>query len=96
MKRRDPQSIEQIINDAIREGQLADNFDVQRASAMWPDIVGPDIAARTARRYVDGSELHVWISSAPLKNELQFHRSSLVDHLNRAVGRNVITEIHIH
>lgn len=96
MKRRDPQSIEQIIREAIREGELADNFDTQRASAMWGDIVGPDIAARTMRRYVDGSELHVWLSSAPLKNELQFHRRRLVELLNEAVGRQALTDIHFH
>lgn len=96
MKRSEPQSIEQILRQAIAASNLSENFDRQRASALWAETVGPEIASRTTRRYVDGSVLHVFISSAALKNELMFHRSRLVRLLNEAVGAEALTDICIH
>ena len=40
--------------------------------------------------------MHVYISSASLKNELSYHRNRLVQLLNEAVGADVITSIELH
>ena len=96
MKRSDPQSVEQIIREAILASNLSADFDAHRASSMWPEIVGPDISRQTVRRYVDGTVLHVYIYSAPLKDELSFHRERLVALLNEAVGREALTDIRFH
>lgn len=40
--------------------------------------------------------MHVYITSAVLKNELSFNRRPLVEAINRAVGRNIITDIRFH
>ncbi len=96
MKRRDPQAIGKIIMDAVQAGNMADNFDLQRASSMWSEIVGPEINRQTMRRYIDGTTLHVYILSSPLREELSYHRSRLVELLNGAVGRDVLSDIRFH
>lgn len=96
MKRRDPQSIEAIIEEAVRASNMSQNFDTQRASSLWPEVVGSEINRQTVRRYVDGTVLHVYIYSAPLKADLAFHRQRLVQLLNEAVGREAITDIRFH
>ena len=68
----------------------------QRALYMWPEIVGPGVNRYTTRRYVDHGVMHVYLSSAVLKNELSFHKTSLVEQLNRAAGSNVISQIVLH
>ncbi len=68
----------------------------QRACYLWPDIVGPGINRYTLKRYVDHGILHVYISSASLKQELSFHRDRLVQMLNDAVGSRAIIEIKLH
>lgn len=40
--------------------------------------------------------MHVYLSSAVLKQELTFQRSHLVDAINRAVGQQAITDIVFH
>ena len=40
--------------------------------------------------------MHVYITSAVLKNELSFCRASLVEKINKAVGSDVLTEIVFH
>lgn len=96
MKRTDPVSIKQLIDRILDEDSVRDAARAQRVCYLWPEIVGPGINRYTTRRYVADGILHVYITSAPLKNELQFHRDRLVGLLNDAVGTPVITDIHFH
>ncbi len=96
MKRSDPLSIKELIDRVLDDDSVRDAARAQRLCYLWPEIVGQGINRYTTRRYVADGILHVYLSSAPLKNELQFHRSRLVDVLNQAVGADVITDIHIH
>lgn len=73
-----------------------DTFDRQKASYLWSEIVGPVINQATTRRYVDKDTLHVFIASAPLKSELAFVKSSLIDKINEAIGRTILKKIVIH
>ncbi len=96
MKRQDPKLIGEIIDTALHESNSSAVFNEQKACYLWPEIVGPGINRYTTRRFVESGVLHVFISSASLKNELQFMRSRLVDQLNKAVGHDVINTIIIH
>ena len=96
MKRTEAQSIQQIIETALKQSDMRDVIQEQRVCYLWPEIVGPSINRYTTRRFVEGGRLHVYISSGPLKNELSFHRARLCQSLNQAVGEDVISEIVIH
>lgn len=96
MKRTEAQSIKEIIDKAISNQNLSGAFNEQKAGYVWQEIVGPTINRYTTRRYVENGTLHVYISSAPLKNELQFLKTKLIAEVNKAVGTNVITNIVIH
>lgn len=97
MKRTDPRLIGDIIAESLRRDGLDTAMAEQRALYMWPEIVGPGVNRYTTRRYVaEGGVMHVYLSSAVLKNELSFHRSSLVEQLNKAAGADVISQIVFH
>lgn len=96
MKRTEPKILADIINESLQRDGLDTAMAEQRALYMWPEIVGPGVNRYTTRRYVDHGIMHVYLSSAVLKNELSFHRSSLVEQLNRAAGADVISQIVLH
>lgn len=96
MKRTYPQSVAEIIDEVFRANGLTQTVAEQRLCYLWPEIVGPGINRYTTRRYIDNGTLHVYISSGPLKSELQFMKQSLLQQLNRAAGSTVITDIAIH
>lgn len=96
MKRTEAQSIKEIIDKAISSQNLTTTFNEQKAGYVWQEVVGPTINRYTTRRYVDNGTLHVYISSAPLKNELQFLKTKLISEINKTVGADVITNIVIH
>lgn len=96
MKKTEPQSIRQIIDKVMDAAACDNSFMEQRASAMWPLIVGPDINRHTTRRFVRQGTLHVFLDSGPLKNELSFTRDSLMKSINQALGRDFLTGIQFH
>ncbi len=96
MKRTEPKILADIINESLQRDGLDTAMAEQRALYMWPEIVGSGVNRYTTRRYVDHGIMHVYLSSAVLKNELSFHRSSLVEQLNRAAGADVISQIVLH
>lgn len=96
MKRTEPQLLNDIIKEYLRADGMEQRHNEQRAAYLWSEIVGPGVNRYTTRRFVNHGVLHVYISSASLKNELSFHRTRLIDALNRAVGSNAITDIVFH
>lgn len=96
MKRTYPKHIAAIINEAMERAGLTDTLNEQRASAAWVDVVGPVINRYTSRRYVDHGVLHVYLTSAPLKNELSFNKSRLIEEINRLTGADVVKDIAFH
>ena len=96
MERTEPKSVRQIIDLVMDRSSSREEFIGQRASALWPDIVGPGVNQATSRRYFSNGELHVHITSAPLKNELSFQREAIAGAINDALGREVVKKIIIH
>lgn len=97
MKRTYPTQIGFIISEAMNAAGMGAQLHEQRASAAWIDVVGPTINRYTLRRFVDRGVLHVYLSSAALKQELSFRRERLAEALNRAIGKEgVIKEVVIH
>ena len=96
MKRTEPKSVTEIIRESMDRAGLSDSMAQQQACYVWPEIVGPGVNRYTFRRYVEKGVLHVYLSSAVLKQELAFHRSHLVEQINKAVGSEAITSIEFH
>lgn len=97
MKRTEPRLFADIFAEGMQKAGLSDTYDLQRASYLWADVVGPTVNRLTTRRYIDDNgTLHVYISSAPLKSELSFLIPTLIDRINNTVGKNVIKSIVLH
>ncbi|MDE5723823.1 MAG: DUF721 domain-containing protein [Paramuribaculum sp.] len=96
MKRTEPQLFSEIFSKLVEQSGHSDTYAEQRACFVWPEVVGQGVNRYTTHRYVDHGVMHVYLTSASLKNELGFHKSTLIEQINRRVGRNVITSIVIH
>lgn len=67
-----------------------------RASYLWSEIVGPGINRNTSRRYVANGVLHVYITSAAMKSEIEYSKSRIIAAINSAIGTQVLTSITVH
>ncbi len=93
MKLQNAQPIDALIDAMLKEQNLDVRLLEQKIIDNWPSVVGPAINKMTTRRYIADGKLCVDIASAPLRNELMMHRSSLTAALNGSVGRDVITDV---
>ena len=93
MKRTHPQSVAEIISNLLRKENLEQQWDEHRVLNIWPEIVGPGINRYTVNRTISNGVLTVWLSSAPLRNELMLSRSLLAKRINQAVGKDIIRDI---
>lgn len=96
MKRTDPISIRQLIDKVMLEGDTRDTVMQQRASYLWTEVVGPGVNRFTFRRYVEHGVLHVYITSASLKNDLSFLRQNIIKEINSRLRSEVLSDIVIH
>ena len=93
MKRRDAQSIGQLIRAYLRQESLESPLNERRLVNAWPEVVGPAIASYTDGLFVRNQTLFVHLTSSALRQELMMGRDLLVRNLNRHVGAQVITNI---
>ncbi|MCH5219458.1 MAG: DUF721 domain-containing protein [Muribaculaceae bacterium] len=99
MKRHDAIQIGDLIRQAIREAGAQNSYDAHRICYLWPEAVGPTINRYTSARWVKNDELHVRITSGPIKNELAFMSDAIVQRLNELAGASqspIIRRLFIH
>jgi predicted nucleic acid-binding Zn ribbon protein len=61
--------------------------------ASWESVVGEQIARVAKAERIERGTLYVVVTSAPWRAELTLRRVELMDRLNDAAGRKVISEI---
>ena len=86
-------TVGEIIDKVLREARADAKVDEHYAINLWPQIVGSAIAARTTGITVKNGVMTVHLNSAALRGELMMTRSTLVQRLNEAVGRETITQL---
>ncbi|MBO7382311.1 MAG: DUF721 domain-containing protein [Muribaculaceae bacterium] len=96
MKRTEARTFGEIFNEIISDNNLDTAYAEQRACFLWPQIVGQGINRITTRRFVASGVMHVFLTSASLKNELTFTKPRLITAINEAVGTDIITDIVFH
>lgn len=96
MKRTTPEQIGFLVDRLMKEYKLDKPAKAHKASWLWGQVVGDGVNKYTTRRKVEGTVLHVWLSSAPLKNELMFQRQRILEAINKELGQDFLTELKIH
>lgn len=93
MKRVEPESVGDVLRQALSDNGLNDRLYETRAINIWPVIVGEQIASMTGRPVVFKGLMTVYVRNASLRQELNMSRSMLMRHINQALGRETITDL---
>jgi len=87
--------IKQVINELLDAYKLSGKMDELNISSNWSEIVGTVIAKNTSKIQLKGSTLYIYVESAPLKNELTFHKSVILQKINAHFKKDIVKEIQI-
>ena len=86
-----------MIKDAFKEYletfRIKDKFSEARIMNEWERIMGKPIANRTSKIKLYKGKMKVYVSSAPLKNELNMSRSKVLEILQKEYGEDLIQEV---
>ncbi len=93
MRRQEAETVGSIIKRILVENNLDNRLAEQQILDHWIDVVGPSINQHTISRFISKGVLYVKLNSAPLRNELTFHKQRLIVELNRLVAQNIINDI---
>lgn len=93
MERKNICSLGDVLREVLKENDMAGRLDELKAAAAWPAIVGSHIASQTLRPYVKNGVMTIRVGDAGLRHELNMNRPGLIREFNRAVGREVITDL---
>ena len=88
-------SLKEALEGFVHDYGLRAKLDEQAVRAAWNEVAGEMIARHTMRIDLRRGKLSVKVDSAPLRQELQFMRTTLVELLNKRFEREVVTEIRI-
>lgn len=88
-------SLKEALEALVEDYGLRGKLDEQAIRAVWNEVAGEMIARHTRSMDLRRGKLTVKVDSAPLRQELHFMRTTLVELLNRRFEREVVKEIRI-
>lgn len=92
----DEKKLKDLVKSLFHSYKLGDKFDEIGVVNSWEQIAGGMIAQKTEKVYIRDKVLHLTLSSAPLKNELRYHKLVLIEKVNTFAGREMIKDIHFY
>jgi predicted nucleic acid-binding Zn ribbon protein len=81
------------IRDLLKSYQLTSKFDEATIVASWERLVGKPIARRTKKVSVRNKVLFVELDSPAMKNDLNLHKTQILEVFAREFGKDVIREL---
>lgn len=90
---RKPESVGSILQRLLRSLDLDRAVDEHRALALWPEAVGPALAAKTRAVAVLRGRLTVEAKSPVWANECRMMSPQIREKLNRTLGADAIKSI---
>src|SRR5262245_28141530 len=85
--------ISQAIQELLKTQHLKPKFDEASVVVSWEQVVGKSIARRTRRLFIRDHVFFVELQSPSLKHDLSYHKTQMLEKLNKEFGDGVVKEI---
>ncbi len=95
MKRSNSEHISGVLQQVLRDLGLERPLLEQRIVDAWPSLMGKMIAQYTRKVEFKNGVLFVYLSSAPLRQELFLARFELVKKLNEYIGAEIVRDVRL-
>lgn len=92
----DEKNFKELIEGLFDSYHLGNKYDEISVVNSWETIVGKQIAQKTTKVYISNAMLYIYISSAPLKNELRYYKAVLIEKVNTFAKKELIKDITIY
>lgn len=93
MKRRNTESVTDVLHQYLRLNGLEGPLNEYRLLQAWEEVMGEGVARYTTQKYLSNQTLYVHLTSAALKADLMMRRGEIIKQLNENVGSIVIYDL---
>ena len=93
MQREQPKPLSEHIALFVREYGLQDGLNQARVLALWDDLLGSAVVRATLQKRFSGGKLYVKLNSSVVRSYLFTERRVIVDKINQALGKVMVTDL---
>jgi hypothetical protein len=86
-------SIGEALQQFLKSSKLKSGIQALQVEDAWEKIMGKTIAKYTDKIEVINSTLFITTKVGPLKNELVFQKTKIIERVNGALGEKVIKDV---
>ncbi len=90
---KEEKSIKDLMKSVFGSYQYGDKYEETAVVNSWDTVVGTMIAQKTTKVFINKKTLYLTLSSAPLKNELRYHKLVLIEKINAFAKKEIVTDI---
>ena len=92
-KKFEPQTIGEVLNDIVGSKALKTGLTNAKVVQLWSKLMGENIERYTDKIIVKNKTLTIYLSSAPLREELIYGKEKIIKMINEETGVKVIEKI---
>jgi len=86
-------SIGDASKEFLKKSKLKNGVQAMQVKEAWEKIMGKTIANYTDKIEIINTTLFISTNIAPLKNELIYQKTKIIERVNEALGEKVIKEV---
>ncbi len=86
-------SFSNALKNFLKSENLQQTWDEKKLIQSWQKVMGKPIASRTTRIRIDQGKMFVYLSSAPLKQELTNNKEKVLERLEEEIGYRLVSDI---
>lgn len=86
-------SISDAIQKMIDQSHWKYSYQVVKLREDWELLMGKTVAKHTNDLQIQNGKLFIYTTTAPLKNELNYNKTALVQRINDHFGEEFITDV---
>jgi len=86
-------SIGDALKEFLKKRKLKNGVQAMQVKEAWEKIMGKTIANYTDKIEIINTTLFISTNIAPLKNELIYQKTKIIERVNEALGEKVIKEV---
>ena len=88
-----PQTIGEILDEIVRSKALKTGLTNAKINQIWFKLMGKNISKYTYKIIFKNKTLTIYLSSAPLREELTFGKDKIIKLINEETGIKLIEKI---
>ena len=92
-KKFEPQTIGEVLDDIVGSKALKTGLSNAKVVQLWSKLMGENIERYTDKIIVKNKTLTIYLSSAPLREELTYGKDKIIKLINDEIGIKLIEKI---